>query len=85
MFVCVVEGVMPFQVADNIVATLGPGRKDALADMRVAAAVLQVLWSAESEGHCGLPRTELLQRASRILDVSSARRGGGSRACIVGA
>ena len=66
---CTLKGVLPFGVAENIATSLGRARKGELAESRVAAAVLHVLWSAEKEGHCGLQQTDLLERASKVLDV----------------
>ena len=55
-----------FFVADNIARELGI---DPSAPVRVRAGIRHVLREATSEGHCGLPRGELLRVAQDLLDV----------------
>ncbi len=55
-----------FAVADAIAAKLGIARES---PKRIRAGISHALSEATSEGHCGLPREELLELARQILDV----------------
>jgi len=57
-----------FQLADRVASKLGI-RKEAPA--RIAAGLLYTLGEASGEGHCFLPRAELVETASGILDVAT--------------
>ena len=61
-----VEGI-GFRIADGIAARLGIAKEDGY---RISGGMNHVLKEAESEGHLFLPKTELIQRASRLLGVS---------------
>ncbi len=55
-----------FQVADDIAKKIGI---DPEAAVRVRAGVHFVLGEATSDGHCGLPKEDLVQRAQTLLQV----------------
>ncbi len=55
-----------FAAADGIAKKLGI---DPEAPVRIQAGVRFVLREATSDGHCGLPREDLLKRAQRLLQV----------------
>jgi exodeoxyribonuclease V alpha subunit len=60
-----VEGIA-FATADAVARALGT---PADAPERVHAALIHVLRTAEQDGHCFLPRAELLPRAARLLEL----------------
>lgn len=60
-----VDGIA-FATADAVARALGT---PADAPERVHAALTHVLRAAEQDGHCFLPRTELLPRAARLLEL----------------
>ena len=55
-----------FASADEIAASLGIARD---ADVRIRAGISYTLTEATSDGHCGLPRGELVKRGSALLEV----------------
>ena len=55
-----------FASADNIAGKLGI---DPTAPVRIRAGLSHVLSEAAGEGHCGLPRDDLLRAAQQLLDV----------------
>ena len=55
-----------FASADNIAGKLGI---DPTAPVRIRAGLSHVLLDASSDGHCGLPRDDLLRAAQKLLDV----------------
>ncbi len=55
-----------FKVADAIAMKLGIERT---ADVRVRAGIAYALTEAMNDGHCGLPRDELLKTARDLLDI----------------
>ena len=55
-----------FRTADTIAMRLGIGKGDLV---RVRAGISFVLAEATNEGHCGLPREELLPRGAALLEV----------------
>jgi exodeoxyribonuclease V alpha subunit len=59
-----------FATADALAERLGIDRK---ALVRVRAGVRHVLSEALSEGHCGLPRDQLLSRAEKLLELPVER------------
>lgn len=59
-----------FATADQLAQRLGLARD---ADTRLAAGLLEALRQAAEDGHTGLPRAELLTRASRLLTIEPAR------------
>lgn len=61
-----------FKTADSIAQRLGI-EKDAL--IRVRAGISYALSEATGEGHCGLPRTELVLLAEKLLEVPDALIG----------
>ena len=65
-----VEGI-GFATADALAQALGTARD---ADGRLDAGVVHSLALAESDGHCFLPRPELLARAERLLGADVAHR-----------
>ncbi len=65
-----VEGI-GFATADALAQALGTPRD---ADGRLDAGLVHALKLAESDGHCFLPRAELLARAERLLGTDAAHR-----------
>ena len=71
-----------FLSADRIAAAFGIARDSLL---RIRAGLSHVLSEAMAEGHCGLPRAELIEASARVLEVETGlveqghRRGGGGR------
>ncbi|WP_207461604.1 ATP-dependent RecD-like DNA helicase [Azospirillum sp. SYSU D00513] len=57
-----------FVTADGIAQRFGIGRDSLL---RVRAGLSHVLSEAMGEGHCGLPRAELVEKAAGLLEVES--------------
>jgi exodeoxyribonuclease V alpha subunit len=55
-----------FKVADGIAMKLGVGRGDSV---RIRAGISYALSEAMGEGHCGLPRQELIRLATKLLGV----------------
>ncbi|MCR5754913.1 MAG: ATP-dependent RecD-like DNA helicase, partial [Acetatifactor sp.] len=60
-----IEGV-GFKIADDIAAKIGIHTDS---DYRICSGVLYTLLRAVSEGHCYLPREELIDRAANLLEV----------------
>ena len=56
-----------FKTADAIAASIGYGKKD---PRRVRAGVSYALTSAMDDGHCGLPRDDLLRSGAKLLEVA---------------
>ena len=65
-----VEGI-GFATADALARALGTAGD---ADGRLDAGLVHVLQLAESDGHCFLPRGEMLARAERLLGTDAAHR-----------
>jgi len=65
-----IEGI-GFATADALAQALGIAPD---ADGRLEAGLVHALKLAEADGHCFLPRTELLARAERLLGVDAAHR-----------
>ncbi len=61
-----------FVVADSIAMKLGI---DPASPVRIRAGIRHVLREATSEGHCGLPRDDLLRAAHQLLDVPAGLAG----------
>ncbi|MEZ4451491.1 MAG: AAA family ATPase [Nannocystaceae bacterium] len=59
-----------FLTADKIARALGV---DMESDDRIDAGLLYTLERAESDGHCALPREQLTQEASTLLELPAAR------------
>ena len=57
-----------FVTADGIAQRFGIGRDSLL---RVRAGLSHVLSEAMGEGHCGLPRAELIEAAAKLLEVEA--------------
>src|SRR3954466_1735218 len=55
-----------FLSADRIAAAFGIARVSLL---RIRAGLSHVLSEAMAEGHCGLPRAELIEASVRVLEV----------------
>jgi exodeoxyribonuclease V alpha subunit len=55
-----------FRTADQFAMSLGRERQDA---SRLAAGIIWALQDAAQNGHCGVPRGALFERAARILDI----------------
>ena len=58
-----------FKTADQIARQMGQADDS---PQRINAGLLYVLEEAARQGHCALPRTELIEEAATILDMSSA-------------
>jgi exodeoxyribonuclease V alpha subunit len=56
-----------FKTADAIAASIGYGKED---PRRVRAGVSYALTSAMDDGHCGLPRDDLLRSGAKLLEVA---------------
>lgn len=56
-----------FRVADGVAENLGIGKSEMI---RLRAGISFALSEAQSNGHCGLPRTELLEFAATLLEVA---------------
>lgn len=56
-----------FKTADAIAASIGYGKED---PRRVRAGVSYGLTSAMDDGHCGLPRDDLLRSGAKLLEVA---------------
>jgi exodeoxyribonuclease V alpha subunit len=56
-----------FKTADAIATSIGYGKEDPL---RVRAGVSYALTSAMDDGHCGLPRDDLLRSGAKLLEVA---------------
>lgn len=56
-----------FKTADAIASSIGYGKEDS---RRVRAGVSHALASAMDEGHCGLPRADLLRSGAKLLGVA---------------
>jgi exodeoxyribonuclease V alpha subunit len=57
-----------FASADRIAAAFGIARESLL---RIRAGLSHVLAEAMDEGHCGLPRDELIEAAAKVLEVEA--------------
>jgi exodeoxyribonuclease V alpha subunit len=57
-----------FASADRIAAAFGIARESLL---RIRAGLSHVLAEATGEGHCGLPRDELIEAAAKVLEVEA--------------
>jgi exodeoxyribonuclease V alpha subunit len=55
-----------FKTADAIAASLGYGKED---PRRVRAGVAHALTSAMDDGHCGLPRDDLIASGAELLEI----------------
>jgi exodeoxyribonuclease V alpha subunit len=55
-----------FKSADQIAASLGIGKQS---DLRARAGVSHVLQELTNDGHCAFPRTGLIQRAVKVLEI----------------
>ncbi|MCR5421422.1 MAG: ATP-dependent RecD-like DNA helicase [Lachnospiraceae bacterium] len=55
-----------FKIADEIASKVGIHTDS---DFRIRSALIYLLSSASGEGHCYLPREELINRATELLDV----------------
>jgi exodeoxyribonuclease V alpha subunit len=55
-----------FTIADQMAARMGIGRESL---QRAQAGINYVLTEARSQGHCGLPVTELVKRAKKLLEL----------------
>lgn len=64
-----VEGI-DFRTADGFAQSLGGTFDD---PNRLAAGVIAVLQEAARNGHCGLPRGEMLERAAKLLAIEDDR------------
>jgi exodeoxyribonuclease V alpha subunit len=60
-----------FKTADAIAASLGYGKDD---PRRVRAGVAHALTTAMDDGHCGLPRDDLIRSGAELLEVPAARK-----------
>ena len=58
-----------FKTADAIAASLGYTKDD---PRRVRAGVAHALTSAMDDGHCGLPRDDLIESGAELLEVAAA-------------
>ena len=56
-----------FKTADAIASSIGYGKED---PRRVRAGVAHALTSAMDDGHCGLPRVDLIRSGGKLLDVA---------------
>nr|WP_274705101.1 helix-hairpin-helix domain-containing protein [Sphingomonas sp. H160509] len=56
-----------FKTADAIASSIGYGKED---PRRVRAGVSHALTSAMDDGHCGLPRDDLLRSGAKLLEVA---------------
>ncbi|QQP93325.1 ATP-dependent RecD-like DNA helicase (plasmid) [Skermanella sp. TT6] len=63
-----------FLSADRIAAAFGIARDSPL---RIRAGLSHVLSGAMAEGHCGLPRAELIETAAKVLEVETGLVGQG--------
>jgi exodeoxyribonuclease V alpha subunit len=57
-----------FKTADAIAASLGYGKDD---PRRVRAGVAHALTTAMDDGHCGLPRDDLIKSGAELLEVAA--------------
>jgi exodeoxyribonuclease V alpha subunit len=57
-----------FKTADAIAASLGYGKDD---PRRVRAGVAHALTTAMDDGHCGLPRDDLIRSGAELLEVAA--------------
>src|SRR6266403_1577677 len=62
-----------FKSADTIAQKLGIAR-DSI--MRALAGIMHALLEATGDGHCALPKEELIERAAKLLDRCRYRAGG---------
>jgi exodeoxyribonuclease V alpha subunit len=58
-----------FKTADAIAASLGYGKAD---PRRVRAGVAHALTTAMDDGHCGLPRDDLIRSGAELLEVAAS-------------
>ncbi len=58
-----------FQSADTIAQKLGIAR-DSI--MRALAGIMHALLQATGEGHCALPKEELIEQAAKLLEIDVA-------------